>query len=82
MGHQQPRAIKGRLSADVKIAKVFVLSVPTVGNDPSGQCMCVWEYMQVVVSGTNDDGWRCSHHCRRSKYSMVHIYKPTQKAHA
>lgn len=41
MGHQQPRAIRGRLSADLEEVKVFVLSVPTVGNDPSGQCMCV-----------------------------------------
>lgn len=57
MGHRQPQAIRGRLSVDLWEVKVFVLSVPTVGNDPSGQCMCVWEYMWVDMSGTNDDGW-------------------------
>lgn len=30
-------------------------------------CACVWEYMGVEVSGTNDDGWRSSHHGRGSK---------------
>lgn len=64
--YRKPAAPKARLSADLWEVKVFVLSVPTVGNDPSGQCMC------VEVSGTNDDGWRLSYHCRGSKYSMVH----------
>lgn len=37
MGRQPLQAIKVRLSADLWEVKVFVLSVPTVGNDPSGQ---------------------------------------------
>ena len=57
--------MRGQLTAELQGVKVFVLSVPAVGNDPSGQSMHVsacelkCQVLMMMDGGAAHSGGRC-----------------------